>query len=224
MSPASAQRVRSLETASLLDWLAGVFMAPPSAGTITSYRQDIGAALFEMLAEYPECAAGVRQMQAVSECGDEAGAVARRLDIEFTRLFGGAGGAHAVSPYESAYVGDTGRLYQKPAGDMALSLRQFNLSVSAAFREPPDHLSIELAMLARLTRQGTAVDAIAALLDDHLLGWVPAFAAECRDADSTGFYAGAASALAEFLAMQRNALRTPHIITPITGVTPCPSI
>ena len=86
-------------------------------------------------------------------------------------------------------------------------LRQFDVSVDAAFREPSDHLSVEFALLARLMRHDDGDGALASFLDCHLLVWTPGFADQCRDHDRSGFYAGTAMVLVSFLAAQRAALR-----------------
>lgn len=190
-------------SASIAEWLAGLFVAPLSADAIARYRGRIGTALFEALAEEPQCAAGVQQIQSALITEDSPVVVARQLSVAFTRLFDGLGGVRTVSLYESGHVGRTGRLFQAPAGDMERLLRNFDVSTGLTFHEPPDHLSIELAMLARLVRDDADHQAQAALLDDHLLVWVPGFAEQCRDRDRTGFYAGAAQVLRGFLFVQR---------------------
>jgi TorA-specific chaperone len=209
--------------ASIAEWLAGIFAAPLTTDTIVSYREGIGAALFEALAEELGCAAGAQRMQSALRAEGSAAAVGRKLATAFTRLFDGVGGSKTVSLYESAYVCASGRLFQEPTSGMEKLLRQSNLSTDDAFREPPDHLSVELALLARLIRQGTSHQAQAALLDDHLLVWVPNFAHRCRESDRTGFYAGAAQVLTAFLAVQRTALQHRKIAKPETGVTLCRS-
>jgi TorA specific chaperone len=209
--------------ASIAEWLAGIFVAPPTTVTIASYREGIGATLFEALAEEPGCIAGAQRMQSALSVERSAAAVARKLAAAFTQLFDGVGGSKMVSLYESAHVSVSGRLFQAPAGDMEKLLRQSDMSTDAAFREPPDHLSIELALLARLIRHGTGRQAQTELLDDHLLVWVPAFADRCRECDRTGFYAGAAQVLTAFLAAQRAALQHSRTIEPGTGVIPCRS-
>jgi TorA-specific chaperone len=209
--------------ASLAEWLAGIFAAPPTTDTIASYREGIGATLFEVLAEEPGCVAGAQRMQSALCAEGSAAAAARAIASAFTQMFDGVGGAKTVSLYESAHVSASGRLFQAPAGDMEKLLRQSGLSTNDAFREPPDHLSIELALLARLIRQGTSHQLQAALLDDHLLVWVPDFANRCRKSDRTGFYAGAAQVLAAFLAVQRATLQHRRTAKPGTGVTLCRS-
>jgi TorA-specific chaperone len=207
--------------ASIAEWLAGIFVAPPTTDTIVSYREAVGATLFEALAAEPGCAAGAGRMQSALKSEMSATAVARQLAAAFAQLFDGVGGAKTVSLYESAYVGVSGRLFQAATGDMEELLRQSDVSTDDAFREPSDHLSIELALLAWSIRHDADRQAQAALLDDHLLVWVPAFADRCRQYDRTDFYAGAAQVLTAFLAVQRATL--PRTTKPRTGVKLCRS-
>ena len=56
---------------------------------------------------------------------------------------------------------------------------------------PADHLAIELALTAHLVAAGD--QAAAAEMIRRLVGWIPAFADACGDADGDGFWAGAAA-------------------------------
>jgi TorA-specific chaperone len=209
--------------ASIAEWLAGIFAAPPTTGTVVSYRKAMGATLFEGIAAEPGCAAGARRMRSALDSEGSAAAVARRLAAAFTQLFDGVGGTKTVSLYESAYVSVSGRLFQAATGDMDELLRQSDLSTDDAFREPPDHLSIELALLAWSIRHDADRQAQAALLDDHLLVWVPVFADLCRQCDRTDYYAGAAQVLMAFLTAQRATLPHKRAAKQRTGVTLCRS-
>jgi TorA-specific chaperone len=209
--------------ASVAEWLAGIFVAPPTTDTIISYREGMGATLFDALAEEPACAAGARRMLSALNVEGSAAAVARQLAAAFTQLFDGSGGSRTVSPYESAHISISGRLFQAPSSDMEKLLRQSDVSTGHAFCEPPDHLSIELALLGRLLRDDADRQAQTALLDDHLLVWAPAFAERCRDYDPTGFYAGAAQVLTAFLIAQRLALGIEPMVKSQTGVSLCRS-
>jgi TorA specific chaperone len=191
----------------LAEWLAGLFMAPLSPSAVANYRDGFGATLLDILADELGCESGAQRMRSALTTDASTTAVARKLSAAFTRLFDGVGGHRTVSLYESAHVSASGRLFQAPASDIGLLLRQANMSTDSMFREPPDHLSIELALLAQMIRQDRAEQAQITLLDDHLLAWVPIFADRCCAADSTGFYAGAASTLTGFLLAQRAALR-----------------
>ncbi len=185
---------------------AGCFSSPLSAASVGSYRDGLGAHVLQTIADEPGCATGVRIMQAALADGPVE-QVTRRLARAFTLLFDGVGGPETVPLYESAHVSPTGRLFQAPVGQIDRLLDAWEVSVSRSFREPSDHLSIELALLALMMRwPGSALDQ-ATLLDDHLLAWVPGFAARCSSVAASGFYAGAAQALPGFLAAQRAALR-----------------
>jgi TorA-specific chaperone len=224
-APAPNAPPESCWNAAIAEWLAGLFMAPPSADMVASYRAGFGATLLDALCHEPGCAAAVRRMRAALSVDEPAAAMARRIAIDFTRLFEGAGGWQTVSPYENAHGGMSHQLHAA-AGDMNRLLRQFDVSIDAAFREPSDHLSVELALLAWLMRHEPDVCAQAALLDRHLLVWTPGFADRCGDHDRSGFYAGSAQVLTAFLTAQRAALRHQPPTDKAgkkTGVMPCRS-
>jgi TorA-specific chaperone len=199
----------------IAEWAAGLFMAPPSADAVTSYREGLGAAFLDILEDEIECESGARRMQRAVIKGSSAAALARKLAVTFTVLFDGAGGHRTVSLYESAYVDASGRLFQSPVSDMQLLLRQADMSIDDTCREPPDHLSIELAVWARLMRVGAGRRAQTALVYHHLIAWVPMFADRCRDADDTGFYAGAARVLTGFLAARHEAFQASKTFPPM---------
>ena len=205
------------------EWLAGLFIGPVSADAVASYRIGLAAGFLDVLAVEPGCKPGVLSMRSALTTEDSPVTAARKLAAAFTLLFDGVGGPETVSPYESAYVGESGRLFGTPAGAMDHLLRRLDLSTHDALREPPDHLSVELALLARLMRGSSSCDAQAALLDDHLLVWVPSFAVRCRNADRTGFYAGAVDVMTVFLTAQRAALQVKRTTTSMTGVMSCRS-
>jgi len=197
----------ALWNAFIVEWLAGLFLAPLSLETVQAYRDGLGTMLVDALAEDPGAALGAGRMQLALMAETSAMAVQRSLAAGFTQLFEGVAGPNTVSLYESAHTGISGRLFQKPVSDMYRLLRLLDVSLSEVFREPPDHLSVELALLGNLIRRTSGHGAQVALLDDHLLTWIPKFSRECGDADRTGFYAGAAMVLSEFLSLRRIELR-----------------
>jgi len=192
--------------ATLTDWLAGVFRTPLSVTMVDNYRDGLGSLLQEALERErgsPEGALAMHQALIRDEATETA---VRLLGIAFTELFEGIGGPRTVSPFESAHASPTGRLFQAPSRVMKQRLSKAQLTLSREDNEPADHLSIELALLARLMRRDASDDDQLALFDDHLLVWVPGFARAVKDQDNTGFYAGAASLLLDFLAERRGAL------------------
>ena len=183
---------------------ADFFAAPLGAADIAALRADgqLGG-----LAPLRDHAAALRAREVLAGFAD-ADEAASTLNAAFCCLFLGAGGPYGTaSPYESAYLG-SGRLFQAPTDEMAALLAAHGMGLAEGVCEPPDHLAIELALLAALLSGLAPQPAVPALLE-RLLGWVPHFAASCAACDTTGFYAALAALLHAFLLEQRPALFTP---------------
>jgi len=205
MTMDTSNSVDSDWNAFVAEWLAGLFLRPLAIETVRSLREGPGAALLNELALQPECAVSARRMRDIVLAGDNPAQVARDLSNEFILLFDGVGGPRTASPYESAYFGFSRRLFQAPTSEMSRLLRQADVSVSSDVKEPADHLSIELALLARMVREGASCRDKCALVDLHLMAFAPMFADKCLEADRTGFYAAAADLMLGFLRALRDA-------------------
>lgn len=192
--------------ATVTEWLAGLFLAPLTTEAVASYRDGLGAALLAELEHQPGCAEGALLMQTALLGGQTSGMLARQLGSAFMQLFEGVGGPRTVSPFESAHLGPSGRLFQAPAKDMDRLLAETSLVLTAGIGEPSDHVSVELALLAHMQRDCASWNETASLLDRRLLNWVPGFVRAIQAADCTGFYAGVALVLVGFLEAQRRAI------------------
>jgi len=191
------------------NWLAAVFVRPLPTAYIESLDEGADAAMLDLLDEDAAFRPGVASIRAALASGGAHDDLARRLATEFTLMFEGAGGPNTVPPYASAYLSEHGALFQEATGEMDALLRRHDLAVEGTLREPADHLSIELAMLAHLQRLGSSGAPDAARLRVHLLAWTPTFSRRCADLDRTGFYAGAALLLDALLAAAPDDLTTP---------------
>ena len=140
--------------------------------------------------------------------GDAESSCMEDLVIEFTRLFLGPG-PH-ISPYESVHREDE----EKPGlywGDSTVRLKRLvesmGLEFGKASRGIPDHISVELELMRRLTskeaeawEEGLFDRAILCLeyeervLVDHLTRWVPTFCEKVIAGSRFPFFAD----LAEF--------------------------
>lgn len=182
--------------AQCFQWLANVFLAPPSMPEIDAYRRGPAAIWLEQLGVSELLAEGIGQLRGALSVGVADQELAARLGKAHGALFSGLGGPATVPPYESAYEGD-GRLFQAAATDMAVLLKAHGMHVSRTWAEAPDHLAVELSLLARLLVSGHG-DADG--LTKRLRGWLPVFADRCAVLDPTGFWSGAANALISLLA------------------------
>ncbi len=180
----------------VLAWLAEVFSRQPTLEAVVSYRRGQGADWLDELHEDPLLAEGIAGMIAALAAPIEDEKLVAAVGLAFNRLFVGMGGHATVAPYESAYRGN-GRLFQQPFTEMNALMAELGLTVADGCAEPADHISIELALTSHLLL--AASPASQAMLE-RLQGWVPAFCADCIARDTSGFWAGAARALAALTA------------------------
>ena len=180
-------------------WLAGVFAREPTAETLAGYRSPDARGLLLHLAQAEPLREGVADFLTMINDETDLEAMAFELAGTYARLFLGAGGPSAVSPYESVHTSPEGRLFQQATTDMERLLAEHGLSVTGT-PEPADHIAVELEYLAELILTGEAA-LERRLLDEHLLRWAPGFCDACIDRDAKGYYAAAARVLRGMLAM-----------------------
>ena len=188
----------ALARAEVYLWLAGLFARELSDEALAAYRGAEGHALLERLGARSALAPAVARLRALAERGAAAEPAAKALAGDFARLFLGAGGRHGVPPYESAYGSERGLLFQEPTTQTAAVIRELDLRVADGFPEPPDHLAVQLSVMAELARREDAAARQLWFLESRLLSWIEAFRDDCAATDRAGFYATAAASLAAF--------------------------
>lgn len=193
-----------LPRAAVCHWLASVFLKPPRDAEINAFRRGTAAMWLDLLAGTAELAPGVALIRSAMTSDASDSDLCARLGAAHTKLFTGAGGPLTVAPYESAYTGN-GRLYQEPASEMSALLKQHGLHVDKAWAEAPDHISVELSLLAQLLTTGHQDSAVIAM---RLGVWVPEFAASCAARDASGYWSGAAAILAAMTRINATATRS----------------
>lgn len=179
----------SADCAAFMRWLADLFASPPTAARIEKLRRGLAMLDTNDCEQYPEFFAGIDAMSRCLATDTDDEVLAVRLSVAYGCLFLGIGGPETVSPCESFYRCD-GRLFQAPAAEMERLLAAHNYS--AAVSEAPDHVSIELALLAALM-EADHLDRH--VLTERLLCWVPLFRDLLDRRDPTGFWSGAATIL-----------------------------
>jgi len=190
------------DRALLWHWLAEVFLAPPSADRLTALREGAGSKWLAALGTEPAFAEALTEIRAALASPLEAVRLQTRLTIAFNGLFLGLGGKRTLAPNESAWT-HGGRLFQAPVAEMAALMVACDLHLAEGCCEAPDHLSVELMLLAHLEAHA---DPRAEALQARLRLWLPGFCAAVRAEDRTGFWAGAAALL--LAALDHNSLTT----------------
>ena len=123
-----------------------------------------------------------------------------RLAADFAAIHFTA--AYRAPPCESAWIDEDGLLCAQAMFDWRALLRQAGLAAADWRRRPDDHLVLQLGYLAHaLRRAETGADwqAIADVLDTHLLRWLPEFCARIAQRCATPFHAGLAQLTAAWI-------------------------
>lgn len=188
----------------LCRWAAALFLAPPGVKALAVYRGRDGQALLEAIAARPELARTAALLSEATATDADLAQSAARFAAAHARAFLTAT-RRSVPPYASFWLSERGLLFQEPARAMNRLLATLGLRPGDTVKEPADHLSIQLDLLARLIeherdRQATPISAHA-FARDHIMTWLPAFSAACKGlAEEPYFYADLAHGLARMLA------------------------
>jgi TorA maturation chaperone TorD len=131
--------------------------------------------------------------------------------VEFSRLFVGPYEMPAA-PYGSVYLEEGRKMMGDSTLDVRLRYREAGLNTAKTFKDAPDHISAELEFMYYLifkeieafskSDTETAIDFIQkqkSFLEDHLMFWVPQFAANIIENAETSFYQNLAKATEAFL-------------------------
>ena len=150
------------------------------------------------------------------------------VEPDYRRVFHGPGRVPAP-PYESVHVGVDGLVFDAETVAVRSFYRRFGLEVARLNRDPDDHVSPELELLATLAVRAldeldacsddggpgvppTAVDlveGIGTFLDHHVLAWVPRFGELLSEHAQTDFVAGLGQLLVGTLQQSADVFASP---------------
>lgn len=151
---------------------------------------------------------GCRMMDEELKAQESLEAYEAKLRQDYTRLFIGPGEIKAP-PWESVYRSQERLLF----GEETLAVREFyqsfGVSIKNLYREPDDHLSLELEFMSWLCAKALEelpggewkryLEGQEKFLREHLLEWVPAFTRDMENNAETAFFRGLASFTRGFL-------------------------
>jgi anaerobic sulfite reductase subunit A len=122
------------------------------------------------------------------------------LAVEYAGLFLGVWGKPA-HPSESYYLTRGQLIMQQPRDQMLRLYRAMGIGRAGQFKEPEDHIALELQFMAHLCGMTTAalkdgnfkdarryLDAQRSFLDEHLGKWVPKLASDILESAKDEFY------------------------------------
>jgi TorA maturation chaperone TorD len=150
------------------------------------------------------------------------------LASEYASLFLNVGSS-PVYLVESVYLGKHHLLYEEPYFEVLEAYKTFGFEKSPEFKEPEDHLAVELEFMAKLidlTMRSIDENNLEyakgylnlqkEFLDDHLIKWVPQLCQKLEEASSSKFYKGLAKLLHGFIKVEEQFV--PFIIDKISTV------
>jgi TorA-specific chaperone len=182
---------QAMMQAVVLDWFSRLILRPLDAEAVSANRfEDVLEFIADLGDELGMEAAAQTIMAFLRENAPDE--IERRLGHVYVVLFEGVSGPEAVSLYERSYADETRRQLQAPLVEMLSVFRKLDASVGAECREPPDHLAVELAILAEALRQGNHT--LGRHMARRLSRWLPAVKGAASRATCSEFY-GAVFAL-----------------------------
>lgn len=126
------------------------------------------------------------------------------LKADYTRLFVGVG-KPVSPPWESVYFNEDRLIFQDQTLQVREWYRRFGLESEKLYKEPDDHIGLELSFLAHLAKQGlVALDendmpklekilqAQRQFISEHLLKWISRWHNLINKHAATDFYLGIA--------------------------------
>lgn len=225
--------------AELYRWFAGLFADRLDPVLLRAYREGPGRRVLDNLMTRPDLAEGARLMEAALDAPVDDQALSDALSADFGALFE-AGRAsprasrwraaeQAEAPAAATPAGEEGRGAEAGGGRadvlgrMRHLLRHSGLGLRPSLPSNPDHIAVQLDMLAQMAERTLAAWKKAgadagpagtpqlveawqrqlAFLDNDLLSWLPAFRDACRAYDPDGFYGGAATLLTAYCRRDR---------------------
>jgi len=140
------------------------------------------------------------------------------LAAEYASLFLNAGPS-PVYLVESVYLGKHHLLYEEPYFEVLDAYKALGFKKSPKFKEPEDHLAVELEFMAKiieLAMQSLDENNLEyakgylklqkEFLDTHLIRWVPQFCRRLEEASSNKFYKALAKLLHGFIKTEQQFL------------------
>lgn len=162
---------------------------------------DMGCLAFSLDEEQGAYAEGARQlMEALANLGFNA---RTDLAVDYARTFLAAGISNgtAAFPYESVYTSPERLIMQDARDEVRAIYREHGLGVAEGYVEPEDHIAFELEFMGYLAQKAAtlceeqgeegAAPLVAeqlSFLTDHVLRWLPEFAADIERYAQTDFY------------------------------------
>lgn len=204
--------------ATVIWWFATLFGQELSKEQFAALSGEEGQHLFDYLAQFDDLAPEVVKLKHSLTKLNKNELPHLECAVEFSQIFL-SDFKTGAPPYASVYCSKDGLMFQEPHTHMTNLLQSKGLSVEQGFKEPADHLAIELDYLGNLVIASLnqpidahMVDEQQTFIDDVLLSWLPSFANKISNqSNDSGFYSAASRLLLNYLQIESSWLATEEV-------------
>lgn len=190
----------------LLGVLSKTIQSNPEREWLQSFIDEDIFSESPMESNHQDFVTGLRVLQAWAQENRESISNERLTDLktDYVRLFVGVGKTIAP-PWESVYLNEDRMIFQQQTLQVREWYRRFGVESEKLYKEPDDHIGLELSFLAHLAKLGLqALDendeikfeqilqAQRQFISEHPLKWAPGWCKLVEENAGTDFYRGLA--------------------------------
>lgn len=188
------------QRASLYWWFSTLLSKELTTEQLTHYFSGEGVELLDKLAQEELFSEAVAQIKSALVIIMAIKQPTLELAADFSQLFL-TDAKKGAPPYASVYLSESGQLFEKPHQEMVDLFKQQGLMVDPNFKEPADHIAIQLDYLGNLIiKEGEdETQAQTDFINNQLLSWLPSFVDATKRVSNSGFYQGVCQLLLLFI-------------------------
>ena len=196
------------QRASLYWWFATLLTKELSKEQLAHYFTGEGLELLNQLEQEPCFSEAVLKIKAALVTIMAIKQPSLELAADFSQLFL-TDAKKGAPPYASVYLSETGQLFEKPHQEMLALFKSEGLMIDPNFKEPADHLAIQLDYLGNLIiKEGKDnSQAQTDFINNQLLSWLPPFVDATKRVSNSGFYQGVCQLLLLFIKQDITSLK-----------------
>ena len=179
------------QRASLYWWFATLLTKELTNEQLSQYFSGEGVNLLAKLDTEPVFKSAIAKIRAALVTVMAIQQPALELSADFSQLFL-TDAKKGAPPYASVYLSKSGQMFEKPHQQMLALFKKEGLAIDPDFKEPADHIAIQLDYLGNLIlKEANSSSATQhAFIKDNLLSWLTPFVNATLRVQNSGFYQG----------------------------------
>lgn len=188
------------QRASLYWWFATLLTKELTTEQLTQYFSGEGQNLLDQLQSEPLFEPSIKKIKSALVTIMAIKRPTLELAADFSQLFL-TDAKKGAPPYASVYLSKSGQLFEQPHHDMVSLFNKNGLMVDPEFKEPADHIAIQLDYLGNLIIKDADTISVAQrdFIKQHLLTWLPTFVASAQRVNNSGFYQAVCQLLLDYI-------------------------